>query len=62
VDLEECLSYARSLASIVKRIAGECSCIILSGGIDTTFIALTHPSKERLRAVTAESLALLGRG
>jgi len=52
--LQECLSYANIIASYVTGIVGQCSCAILSGGIDTTFIVLTHPRRSQLRVVTVD--------
>jgi asparagine synthase (glutamine-hydrolysing) len=52
--LQECLSYANIIASYVAGIVGQCSCAILSGGIDTTFIVLTHPRRSQLKVVTVD--------
>ena len=49
-----CAEYASRVASIVAREASECDCSLLSGGIDTSFIALVHPRRERLTAITVD--------
>jgi asparagine synthase (glutamine-hydrolysing) len=54
VGHKECVSYANIIASYVAGIAGQCSCAILSGGIDTTFIVLVHPRRSQLRVVTVD--------
>jgi asparagine synthase (glutamine-hydrolysing) len=54
VGHKECVSYANIIASYVAGIVGQCSCAILSGGIDTTFIVLVHPRRSQLRVVTVD--------
>jgi len=49
-----CYELAEELASAVGEEVAECDCIALSGGVDTSFLALAHPRKERLRAVTVD--------
>ena len=51
---DACMEYARKLSSIVSREASECDCTLLSGGIDTTFVVLSHPGKTRLTAITVD--------
>ncbi len=53
-ELQECLQYANIIASLVAKVSGECDCITLSGGVDTTFIALSHPRGGALRAITVD--------
>jgi len=52
IVLEQCIYLARRVARIVSRLAASCECIMLSGGVDTTFIASVHPGREGLRAFT----------
>ncbi len=51
---DACMEYARELSSIVSREASRCDCTLLSGGIDTTFVVLSHPRKTRLTAITVD--------
>lgn len=52
--LAECLDYARRVAGVVSREAARCDCLLLSGGVDTSFIALVHPRKGQLTAITVD--------
>ncbi len=49
-----CAEYASRVASIVAREASKCDCSLLSGGVDTSFVALVHPRRERLTAITVD--------
>ena len=48
------MQYALELSRVVSRIASTCDCTLLSGGIDTTFVVLSHPEKSRLKAITVD--------
>ncbi len=48
----ECARLRRRLEVTVKRDAEDCDCALLSGGIDTTFVASSHPSPEKLTVYT----------
>ncbi len=50
----ECLSMAHELSRIISEYVEDCDCILLSGGIDTTFVGLSRSrGNERFRyAVT----------
>ena len=50
----DCLALARRLANSSRRSLEVCDCTLLSGGIDTSFIALTHPSPRRVTAITVD--------
>jgi asparagine synthase (glutamine-hydrolysing) len=51
---EECLRLARELKRIVAAEAEGCECTLLSGGVDTTFVAASHPERRRLAAFTVD--------
>lgn len=51
---DACMEYARELSSIVSRETSGCDCALLSGGIDTTFVVLSHSRKTRLNAITVD--------
>ena len=49
---ENCKPLLEELRQSVRREIGDCDCALLSGGIDTTFVASLHPRPSRLRAIT----------
>ncbi len=57
LEPEECTRLRRRLECIVKRETEECDCTLLSGGIDTTFVASSHPNPS---GITAYTVALPG--
>lgn len=52
--MESCLDHAERLARAVRREAGECDCMLLSGGVDTSFIAVNHPDPTSVTAFTVD--------
>ncbi|MEB3862154.1 MAG: asparagine synthase-related protein [Desulfurococcales archaeon] len=50
----DCIAWARRLAASTRRSLGGCDCTLLSGGVDTSFIALAHPSPRGVTAVTVD--------
>ncbi|MDM7275460.1 MAG: asparagine synthase-related protein [Thermoprotei archaeon] len=52
--MKSCMGYAERVAEIVSREASRCECTLLSGGVDTSFIALVHPGKGGLTAFTVD--------
>ncbi len=51
---EECLGYARRVADIVSDASTGCDCSLLSGGIDTTFVAAASGIAGELTAITVD--------
>jgi len=51
---EECLSLARELSRHSSRLLEGCDCILLSGGIDTSFVAVSHPEPGSVTAITVD--------
>lgn len=52
--MKSCMGYAEIVAEIVSREASKCECTLLSGGVDTSFIALVHPGRGSLKALTVD--------
>ncbi|MEM0365661.1 MAG: asparagine synthase-related protein [Acidilobaceae archaeon] len=50
----KCVEYKVRIVDAVSREASKCECTLLSGGIDTSLIALVHPYKELVKAITVD--------
>ena len=50
----ECLSLAEELASVAAGELRGCDCLLLSGGVDTGFLAASHPEPGGATAVTVD--------
>lgn len=52
--MSSCLEWAGMVVSAVRDVVGRCDCITLTGGVDSTFLALVHPARSLLRGVTVD--------
>ena len=48
----ECTGLSLRVASLVSAEVSSVDCVLLSGGIDTTFVASCHPARGRVTAIT----------
>ncbi len=54
VGRSECLALANRLAEASSYVLENCDCMLLSGGVDTGFLAASHPKPNTMTAVTVD--------